>query len=210
MQSPPPGPPYSQPPYPPHGHPQHGRPRAAKTNWLAVLIIVGFVGLIVLGTLAAIAIPAFTKYTRRSKTSEARVNLAKMFDAASSYYTEHGQCPDHDGAQGRAGVTPNLSVDCGEGEGGRCQAGGAGGGVYPQTDWTANPVWSALGFEVRGGHYYRYDFRWKEEDGMCMFTAQAFGDLDEDGVFSTFERSGAADINGVNAAAGLYIDQEVE
>jgi hypothetical protein len=30
------------------------------------------------------------------------------------------------------------------------------------------------------------------------------------GVWSTYERAGAADENGVNAAAGLYIDNEVE
>ena len=39
---------------------------------------------------------------------------------------------------------------------------------------------------------------------------QAFGDLDDDGIYSTFERSGAADMSGVNAAAGLYIDNELE
>jgi len=48
------------------------------------------------------------------------------------------------------------------------------------------------------------------DNGGCKFTAQAFGDLDEDGVFSTFERSGAADENGTNAGADLYIDQELE
>ena len=163
-----------------------------------------------MGIFAAIAIPAFTKYMRRSKTSEARVNLAKMFDSVSNYYSEHGKCPVYDGAQGQAGVTPPLSENCNEGEGGRCQAGGAGQAVYAQTDWTANPAWSALGFEVRGQHYFHYDFQWTEKDGGCQFTAQAFGDLDDDGVFSTFERSGAADINGVNGAAGLYIDKEVE
>jgi len=37
---------------------------------------------------AAIAVPALTKYTRRAKTSEARVQIAKMFDAASAYFNE--------------------------------------------------------------------------------------------------------------------------
>ena len=43
-----------------------------------------------------------------------------------------------------------------------------------------------------------------------QFTAQAFADLDADGIFSTYERSGAGDIQGVNASIGLYVDQEVE
>ena len=46
--------------------------------------------------------------------------------------------------------------------------------------------------------------------GECQFTAQAFADLDHDDLYSTFERAGAADRNGVNGAAGLYIDQDVE
>ena len=47
--------------------------------------------------------------------------------------------------------------------------------------------------------------------GECQFTAAAYGDLDDDDtLFSTYERAGAADQQGVNAAAGLYIDQEVE
>ena len=38
----------------------------------------------------------------------------------------------------------------------------------------------------------------------------AFGDLGGDGVCSTYERAGAADEFGVNAATGLYIDNELE
>ena len=40
---------------------------------------------------------------------------------------------------------------------------------------------------------------------------QAFADLDGDTtIFSTYERSGAADRNGVNAAAGLYTKDPTE
>jgi type IV pilus assembly protein PilA len=60
-------------------------------------------------------------------------------------------------------------------------------------------------------HYFHYDFRWASVgEGACQFTAQAFGDLDGDGIYSTYERAGAADGLGVNMAAGLYIDQELE
>lgn len=212
MQPPPPGPPQNYPPYPPQGHHPYGAPPPKKSgvHWLAIVAIIGFVGIFVLGILAAIAIPAMTKYMRRSKTSEARINVAKMFDATSAYYSEHGKCPDSDGPQGRAGVTPPLAVNCNLGQGGRCTADGADAAGYPQDAWADNPVWSALGFEATGGHYFHYDFRWTEKDGMCQFTAQAFGDLDDDGTFSTYERSGAADANGVDGAAGLYIDKEVE
>lgn len=186
---------------------------------------------------AAIAVPAFIKYTRRSKTSEARVQLAKMFDAASSYFNEEHvdrgtaaallaaeelaaraphKCPNNGKLSGESGTTPPLTVDCNAGPGGRCvPTVGAKGrpGYYEMSAWTDNDVWNGLNFQQEQGHYFHYNFIWKNSDtgyGECQFTTQAFGDLDGDGVFSTFERTGAADENGVNGAAGLYIDQELE
>lgn len=195
----------------------------------------------VAGIAAAIAIPAMTKYMRRSKTSEARVQIAKMFDAASAYFNEEHvsrgavaiigaggtiggavggiaphACPNDGRPKGNAGLTPPLSVNCNEGPGGRCVpvAGEpTGPGEYSMKLWTDNPVWNGLNFQMEQGHYFHYDFRWENEIsgfGACQFTAQAFGDLDDDRVFSTYERSGAADEMGVNAAAGLYVDKEVE
>src|SRR3954468_22597286 len=44
----------------------------------------------IIGVLAAVAIPAFMKYIRRSKTTEATMNLRKMYDGAVAYYVaEH-------------------------------------------------------------------------------------------------------------------------
>lgn len=192
----------------------------------------------ILGILAAIAVPALTKYIRRSKTSEARINLAKMFDGAASYFgAEHvergevetigsgGQmsdqaphrCPHRSGEDNgpsSAGTTPSLAVVCGNGPGGRCvPSTHAGGGYYPITDWGDNEVWNGLGFQMEQSHFFHYGFVASNAAtgfGRCQFTSQAFGDLDNDGLFSTFERSGGADANGVNAAAGLYFDREVE
>ncbi len=183
------------------------------------------------------ATEAFGKYTSRAKTSEARVQIAKMFDAASAYFNEEHveraavtligaggtlagyaphRCPSNGKPEGASGIVPPLSVDCGKGPGGRCVP-----AVGPQTEpgyydialWLDNPVFNGLNFQQEQAHYFHYQFKWKNGDngfGECQFTAQAFGDLDNDGVFSTYERSGAADENGVNAAAGLYIDREIE
>lgn len=188
----------------------------------------------ILGILAAIAIPALTKYMRRSKTSEARVQLAKMFDGASAYFNEEHidrgavqligsgggitsnaphKCPNDGSNSGGAGFTP--STDCNEGPGGRCVPSGSpsGTGYYNITDWTGNRVWNSLNFQQEQAHFFHYNFLWSNAGtgyGSCQFTAQAFGDLDADATYSTYERAGAADQQGVNAAAGLYIDQEVE
>jgi type IV pilus assembly protein PilA len=193
----------------------------------------------ILGILAAIAIPALTKYMRRSKTSEARVQIAKLFDATSSYFAEENvdrgatgligaggvitagaphKCPHPQGtpAGGMTAITPLLAEDCNAGPGGRCvpAPGGAGAGYYDMALWTDDAMWNALNFQQEQGHYFHYKFGATNATtgyGACQFTATAFGDLDGDLlVWSTYERTGAADQNGVNGAAGLYIDQEVE
>lgn len=195
----------------------------------------------ILGILAAIAIPALTKYMRRSKTSEARVQIAKMFDAASAYFVEEHvsssevallgaggavaataphRCPTMSITEFEtvnAGLTPGLDIDCNLGPGGRCVPSattGGSDGYYAMTLWTDNRIWNDLNFQQEQGHFFRYNFVGVNSDltgyGACRFTAQAFADLDDDDVFSTFERGGAADRNGVNGAVGLYIVNQTE
>ncbi len=190
----------------------------------------------ILGILAAIAIPTLTLYVRRVKTAEASGQLAKLFDATSAYYnvdhvdrgevTQIGdggvvangathRCPHPAGSPtgGEAGFTP--TVNCNAGPAGRCVpgVGGAGPGSYDIAEWALNPMWNALNFGMEQGHFFHYNYVSSNTNvgfGECQFTAQAFGDLDDDGEYSTFERSGAADRNGVNAATGLYIHRVVE
>ena len=191
----------------------------------------------ILGILAAVAIPALTKYMRRTKTAEARVNLAKMFDGTVAFFTaEHvdrgdveligtganisdlapHRCPFEAGqgiGQTTAGNTPSLAVNCGAGPGARCVPGAAGPGGYPLTEWGNSSLWNGMGFQMDQAHFFHYNFVASNAAsgyGQCQFTSQAFADLDNDGLLSTFERTGAADENGINAAAGLYIDRDVE
>jgi prepilin-type N-terminal cleavage/methylation domain-containing protein len=210
------------------------RLKNAKGFTLIELMIV----VAILGILAVVAVPALQKYMRKAKTAEAKTQLAKLFDSASSYFkAEHAQrgetafvgaggnvmdeaphkCPNKPGQDsGSADITPDIGFDCNEGPGGRCipqSGGGGGGGYYDIALWNDNAVWNGLNFLQEQGHYFHYDFRYANVTtgyGTCQFTAQAFADLDDDDLFSTYERSGAADVQGVNAAIGLYVDQEVE
>ena len=40
----------------------------------------------IIGVLAAVAIPAFTKYIAKSKTSEAKTFVKRIYDGARAYY----------------------------------------------------------------------------------------------------------------------------
>jgi prepilin-type N-terminal cleavage/methylation domain-containing protein len=192
----------------------------------------------ILGILAVIAVPALQKYMRRAKTAEAKTQIAKLYDAASSYFkSEHAErgatqfieqggqvadlaphkCPHPAGSPGggQALLTPDIGTDCNIGPGGKCvpATGGGAAGYYDIALWNDNPVWNGMNFLQEQAHFFHYNFIALNNTvgyGQCQFTAQAFADLDADGLFSTFERSGAADIQGVNASIGLYVDQEVE
>jgi prepilin-type N-terminal cleavage/methylation domain-containing protein len=210
------------------------RLKNAKGFTLIELMIV----VAILGILAVVAVPALQKYMRKAKTAEAKTQLAKMYDSASSFFkSEHAdrgatafigqggqvmdmaphRCPHPTGQPqgGEAGITPDIATNCNVGPGGRCipASGGGGAGYYDIALWNDNAVWNGMNFLQEQGHYFHYNFIALNDlqgYGSCQFTAQAFADLDDDALFSTYERSGAGDIQGVNAAIGLYVDQEVE
>lgn len=145
------------------------------------------------GVLAAIAVPAFLKYLRRAKTAEAVMNLRIIFDSAISYWHEHGRFP------ATAPLTPAGRTACFEDKSEKMTPG--------PTDW-AHPTWVELNFAIPDAHYYQYEFI--SHGGQ--FTARAFGDLDCDGVPSTFERVGSVDPTGefVSGGPGLWVKDELE
>jgi hypothetical protein len=62
-------------------------------------------------------------------------------------------------------------------------------------------------------HFFHYNFKWKNDPsgrGSCQFTVQAFGDLDGDGTYSTFERSGTAIGGEVTPDGELRVTDEIE
>lgn len=153
------------------------------------------------GVLAAIAIPAFMKYIRRSKTVEAAVHVRQIYDGAMAYgaakHVARDGKPQPPHFPKSAPLTPATTA-CVDGQSVKRP---------PDPSLWIHPTWQALGFTVTTPSYYQYEFI---SDGQ-KFTARAIGDLDCDGVLSTFERVGIFDETGeLQGGAGLYRANELE
>ncbi len=133
------------------------------------------IALPVVGVLAAVAIPAFMKYIRKSKTTEARELTYKLYSRGADVRMNGKPFPPN------VGPTPPLGTCCKQG--GKCA---------PNAQQWAHSSWAALQFSVDDPHYYSYE--WKT-DGK-RFTVLAYGDLDCDGKYSTFEIEGEVDARG--------------
>jgi len=161
---------------------------------------------VILGILAAIAIPAFIKYVRNSKTSEAKENLAYIFRESTTYFA--GERVER-GVTGGA-ITPQFPESTAT--------------LTPPTvppgtrvltaSWNTDPTWNALKFSIADPHYYAYEYESTGAAGAgssSLFTARARGDLDGDTAESTFERVGTVnDDMEVQGSGGLYEFQPTE
>jgi type IV pilus assembly protein PilA len=205
--------------------PRHSRQHTRGLSSLELLIV-----LAILGILAVLAVVELTALSRRSRTEEAVRGIADIFNGIAANYTEARpdydatglpthRCPHHEGAPlaGEVLPTPPLDVRCGDGPRGRCTptADPTRPGTYALAAWTADPIWQSIGFRHTGGHDFHYSYSYRniptaDGHGACEFTVRATADLDGDGVFSVYERSGHADSSGVRAEAGLRITNPLE
>ena len=161
---------------------------------------------------------ALEDYTARAKTTEAIDQLDKIYKGAAIYFAT----PKID-RTGRKLMcqfpadqppTPVEGTCCGSRGGpdadndNRCDA--------AWNHWDSD-TWSALSFQITDQHYFVYAF---DSNGLtgpeAQFTASAYGDLDCDGVMSTFQRMGFGDPGSTMAecslqgSAAFYVEQETE
>jgi type II secretory pathway pseudopilin PulG len=157
----------------------------------------------ILGILAAIAIPHFSRYIKRAKTTEAEMNVRKLFDASVMYYaSERGNRVGaiiNKSFPSTVALTPTSGACCVT-PGAKCQ---------PSTYWT-DPTWMALHFAVDDPFYYHYSYVSTGASTSAAFTAGAYGDLNCDNVYSTFERMGHVTGDTVEGSAAVYMTNEDE
>lgn len=150
------------------------------------------------------SVGSFTGYMNRSKIAEASMNTSRIARGVSIAYMENATCPTNGSDSGETGITPPLSVDCSKGLSGNCNAvaSPSAPGEYSAGLWSDNTVWNALQFDTSMPHRFHYNYKWTKTATGCDFTVQAFGDLDGDATFSTFERTGNVTPGGADVGTG--------
>jgi type IV pilus assembly protein PilA len=158
----------------------------------------------ILGILAALAIPAFIGYVRRSKTSEATGNLNQLFKSAASYMAAERTSQ---GLVGTTGAYCTVGTDT----------------VNPASpdankqSFVAQTNAQALGFSIADYVYFGYGIN--SSSSKCgwganqnsVYTFFANGDLDSDGIKSTFELATGTDKDStLYHAKGFFIVNEIE
>jgi len=131
----------------------------------------------IIGILAAVAIPSFMDYMKRSKRTEASLQLNKIGKNAKRAYSETSAYPTGTAAQLPA--KPAAGGCCG-GTNNKCTA--------VPTSFTADNVWKALDFQIDEPSLFVYDYT----GAATSFTAKATGDLDCDTTEIVYTLAGSS------------------
>lgn len=169
----------------------------------------------IIGILAAVAIPAFLKFIRKSKTSEAGGNIKAIGNGAQAWYGEQRNNSSGDpmnrhfpGALSPTGINGSGAYSNPTAK--PCAAGNA---QYTKNGkiWDNQP-WRSLKYGVNKAHYYqyRYDINNATSGTHPSFTVQAFADLDCDTTLSTYRVNGTKAGNGEIIRSSLVVVNGLE
>ena len=136
----------------------------------------------IIGILAAVAIPAFMDYMKKSKKTEASLQLNKIAKNSKVLYNTNSEYSTIDEA-----LTPGTG--CCAGANKKCPASAA--------NWTT-AGWRALDFQVDEAHLFQYSYT---NTAGASFLATAVGDLDCDNAMITYKLNGTS--AGGNAATTI-------
>jgi|SRR5580765_2513402 len=148
--------------------------------------------MVIIGILAATAIPLVNRYLKKSKSTEATLNLRKIYDGEVAYYQD-----EHTNSSGvmvtkefvSAAVTPPYPMGIDKRAG----------------DWTATS-WSSIKFAADSPVLYSYSTVTAGSGTSAQFTARAEGDIDADGISSVLERTASVNTAGEVEGGGAIFE----
>jgi prepilin-type N-terminal cleavage/methylation domain-containing protein len=161
-----------------------------RTNQRGLTAVEVAIGLAILGTLVAIAIPACVREMHASKFAEPVNGLARIGKNATALCSS-AEATFPESTPLTPEKTPRGKME-----------------VDPAGTWD-HPTWKALDFRATPDgvpHAFSFQVDGKPEE----LIARAHGDLDGDGVTSTFEVRCVRDQEGARVLPGMYVDAEVE
>ncbi len=170
------------------------RRRVASRGLSAIEIAIG---VSIVGSILAAALPTFVRELHASHLAEPLDGLEHIGEGAVAYAEKHGT----DSAfPASAPLTPSLVPH--------------GARVVDAPGTWETPTWQALAFRPApegAPHAFAFAFTSTLGPSSSQFMAEAHGDLDGDGVLSTFEvRGTASNVAPPAVTPGMYVEAELE
>ncbi|MBK07842.1 MAG: hypothetical protein CL932_24115 [Deltaproteobacteria bacterium] len=155
----------------------------------------------ILGILAATAIQGYRRFLWKSKTTEAIINLKQIAQSSVVYY----QSERSKNGVAQPNTFPSIVFTPAKPP---CFGGVA---LYkPDYSEWKKAGWEELNFGLTKAHYYRYRIVSTGVGKNAVFRAEAQGDLDCDGVFSSYIVRGEVDSEIGPTVSGMIVVQGLE
>jgi type IV pilus assembly protein PilA len=151
----------------------------------------------IIGILAAVAIPAFMDYMKKSKTTEAPIQLKNITDKVKTFQIR------------TSGFPPSSSLNFAGADGKACDTTIAVNGKFPIVDattWFTDPAWGPLEFHIDEPTLFTYHFV-NGGGTPAVANATAVGDLNCDTV--QFSYSMDMKLNSGNVQNTLYTPEDM-
>ena len=171
-------------------HARRARRRQIRSHGRGVTALEAAVGFAVIFGVIAATVPACVRALRLSRTAEAAENLNVILISTARLRAEQPQLV--------LASTPMTPATVPRGDT----------ALDPAGSWD-HPTWKAIGFSLTEPHWYSYRIE-MDHDVRTPVHVMAFGDLDGDGVLSTFERNAVREGTAIVPQAPLIVTNELE